>query len=108
MEAHGELLYREFVIRLSQRVMNRFVDGHIAQKIGRFFWPFMSEEYKTHRRGEDGRQAFWNFALMLKRCLVEQHLECVYDLWQNFDQNAKNLFVNFCSNCLDEFVNDVL
>lgn len=108
MDVHGELLYREFVLRLSHRIANRFIDGHYTQKIGRFFWPFMSEEYKVERKSINGRQAFWNFALTLKRCFTEQHLECVYDLWQDFDQNAKNLFVNFCNNCLDEFVNDVL
>ena len=108
MATQGELVYREVVVRLSCRIANRIIDGQNTQKIGKFFWPFMNELFKTEKRNEDGRQAFWRFAIMLKRCFMEENLDIVYDLWQDFDQNAKNLFENFINNCVNEFVNDVL
>jgi len=68
----------------------------------------MNEDFKDGARNEHGRQAFWNFGQFLKNCLVKKQLEPVFELWAAFDQNGRNLFINFKDNCLIQLIRQVL
>jgi len=108
MTSQGELVFRQLVVKLSQRVSTRYITGHEVQKICKFFWPLLSEDFKTGARGEHGRQAFWGFAQFLKDCLINNHLDYINDLWPHVDANGKHLFEHFYENALNSLVGQVL
>jgi hypothetical protein len=108
MASPGELVYRQLVAKVTQKISTRFITGHDVQAIGRFYWPIMNEEYKSHLKEEHGRQAFWQFSQTLKYCFINNQYEVITELWQYFDQNGKNLVENFYENSLNKLASDVL
>ena len=108
MASQGEIVYKQAVVKLVEKIAMRFITGHETQSIGRFFWSLLCEEYKDVLKEEKGRQAFWYFAQNVKYFLVNRELGTIYDLWNHFDQNGKNLFETFYDNCLNKLVCEVL
>jgi hypothetical protein len=108
MTSNGELVFKQTIVKLARKASTRFITGYDTQSIGRFFWPFMTNEYKADLKAEQGRQAFWFFAQSIKFCLVNNQLEIILELWTHFDQNGKNLFENLYENCLNNLICEVL
>ena len=108
MASQGEIIFKEIVARLSEKATSRFITGRDTQKIGRYFWAMVTEEFKQQQRTEYGKEAFWQFALLVKACLVNKDLESIYSLYLTFDQNALNYFENIYTNCVKNMVDSIL
>jgi len=108
MASQGKIVFDQFVAKLGLKATSRYIDGHSAQKLGKFFWPLLNSDFKEMTRTEHGRQAFWVFAQHLKDCFVKGDFNYISELWYLFDQNAKNLFENFYENALNEMIGQVL
>jgi hypothetical protein len=107
MSSQGELSYHHFIIKLVEKAKSRYISVKDVQKIGTFFWGVLSEEFKHSRKEEEGRNAFWNFAIAIKNSLTNNEFDELNSLWEDFDVNGKNLFENLYNNCILHNVNRV-
>jgi len=107
MESVGKVVYNQFISKLHVKTSSRFLSNQDVQLIGNFFWRLVSEEFKTSAREEFGKNCFWSFCLHLKSCFVSNQLDFLGNLWNYFDSNGRNLFVNLYSNSLENLVADV-
>jgi hypothetical protein len=108
MASPGELSYQHFIIKLVQKASTRRITVNDTHSIGSRFWGFMSEEFKEGRKIDGKRHAFWNFAQMLKNCIVNGQTDDLFQLWEYFDTNGRNMFENMYENCLSYHVSRVL
>lgn len=108
MASQGELSYHHFILKLVQKANTRYISISNVQSIGSCFWGLLSDEFKQGRRQEEKRNAFWNFALFLKECILRREIDELYELWNHFDTNGKNMFENLYENCISHHVNNVL
>lgn len=108
MTTEGEIAFKQFLLKLQQRVSAQYVTCRDVQNIGKFFWSLLKEEFKEEKREEHGRNAFWIVALLIKQCLISNDIDSIADLWNDFDQNGKNKFENLYENCLKRIVYEIL
>lgn len=108
MASPGEIAYHHFIMRIVEKGSSRYISVHDVQSMGSYFWGLMSEDFKQISKNEKRRKAFWNFAQTLKLCITTQNSEALFDLWENFDTNGKNMWENFYENCLNYYVDTIL
>lgn len=108
MASQGELSYHHFIIKLIQKANSRYISVKDIQSIGTCFWGLMSDEFKQNRKQDEKRNAFWNFALFIKDCILNREIDEMFQLWTFFDTNGKNMFENLYENCISHHVNRVL
>jgi len=108
MATNGEIIYIKLVAALAEKVSTRFITGRETQKIGRYFWPLLNDECVQKQKQDHGKDAFWQFALQLKSCLVNNDLNSINALYTSFNQNAINYFENLYDNCMKTLVNHIL
>jgi len=93
MATTGQVFYNKIVAQLAEKAESRFLTGHDTQQIGRCFWGMLSDECKEKQRHESGKQAFWNFATLIKNCLINGDLEEINSLYHSYNKNANILEV---------------
>jgi len=94
MATTGQVFYNKIVAQLAKKAGSRFLTGHDTQKIGRYFWAMLTDECKEQQRQESGKQAFWNFASLMKNCLINSDLEPINSLYLSFNKTSTNYFDN--------------
>jgi len=108
MTSNGELIYTKIVTAMAEKASTRFITGRDTQRIGRYFWSMLNEDFKQQQKQEHGKEAFWQFALQLKSCLINNDLSAVNSLYSSFDQNALNYHENLFNNYLKNLVDHIL
>jgi hypothetical protein len=104
MSSPGELSYHLFVTKLVQKATSQFISVKDTKSIAKYFWRFMNESFKQ----EVHREAFWDFALYLKHCIISQKTDELCELWKFFDTNGKNMWENLYENSLWQQVHLIL
>jgi hypothetical protein len=108
MASPGEIAYHHFIIKLAEKATSHFITVKDVHNIGSRFWGFMSMEFKDDLKKAGGKNGFWNLAVAIKNRLLNNELDELFSLWQDFDSNGKNMFENLYNNCILHHVSQVI
>jgi len=107
IDIDGKQIFDQFIGKLHTIISSHFLTNQDVQQLGKFFWRLLSDDFKSSARDEYGKNSFWSFSLYLKSRFISNQLEFVKNLWNHFDRNGRNLYVNLYSNTLENLVSAV-